>query len=249
MAQASPNPSYVDVPRPSSSTMMSELDDALFRIDDISSISAMNVDTPFSWESDAPTRASTESKIQISAPSAAGILASNSGLMATMDEWADEALSSESRSIVVSTISWNLAKDPAYSVTGTIQVFSNSCLMFSSDSDSESIEICRKSSRSGSLTHSWYSLITSSSDLVPRGDASRLTRRAMSGTSFRNCDCSDSRRFRSSIRWPTIAWRFSISATSTSGCLSHCDSSLVPPTDLQLFNRPNSDEVLFIELL
>lgn len=46
MAHARPNPSYVDVPRPSSSMMMSEFAVALLRIAAVSSISAMNVDTP-----------------------------------------------------------------------------------------------------------------------------------------------------------------------------------------------------------
>ena len=65
MAQASPKPSLVDVPRPSSSIMMRESlvadyaeirtilieDERLlltFRIVAVSSISAMNVETPFS---------------------------------------------------------------------------------------------------------------------------------------------------------------------------------------------------------
>lgn len=48
MAQASPKPSYVDVPRPSSSMMTKEFCVADLRIVAVSSISAMNVDTPFS---------------------------------------------------------------------------------------------------------------------------------------------------------------------------------------------------------
>ena len=48
IAQANPNPSYVDVPRPSSSIMIKLSFVALLRIVAVSSISAMNVDTPLS---------------------------------------------------------------------------------------------------------------------------------------------------------------------------------------------------------
>ena len=69
MAHARPKPSYVDVPRPSSSMITSDLGVAFLTIDDVSSISAMNVDTPRDWTSPAPTRASTASTGEISASS------------------------------------------------------------------------------------------------------------------------------------------------------------------------------------
>ena len=61
MAQASPNPSYVDVPRPNSSMITSDDGVAFFTMAAASSISAMNVEMPFSWWSPAPTRAHTAS--------------------------------------------------------------------------------------------------------------------------------------------------------------------------------------------
>lgn len=63
IAQASPNPSYVDVPLPSSSMIINESFVADRRIIAVSSISAMNVDTPLSWLSPAPTRQRIESKM------------------------------------------------------------------------------------------------------------------------------------------------------------------------------------------
>ncbi|KAH3659887.1 hypothetical protein OGATHE_005932 [Ogataea polymorpha] len=80
-------------------------------------------------------------------------LASNSGLMATIEPCADDALSRDSRSTVASTISWNFDKAPAYWTIGSIQNSWNSFLTAFSGSK-PSIEAPRKSSRSGSLMHS-----------------------------------------------------------------------------------------------
>mmetsp|Transcript_3946 Transcript_3946/g.10646 ORF Transcript_3946/g.10646 Transcript_3946/m.10646 type:complete len:299 (+) Transcript_3946:454-1350(+) len=57
-----PNPSEVDVPRPSSSTMTRERSVAVFRMHEASSISAMKVEIPRSCMSEAPTRHMIESK-------------------------------------------------------------------------------------------------------------------------------------------------------------------------------------------
>ena len=65
MAHARPKPSYVLVPRPSSSMMMSDLGVAALRIAAVSSISAMNVEMPRIWQSPAPTRAKMASRIAI----------------------------------------------------------------------------------------------------------------------------------------------------------------------------------------
>mmetsp|Transcript_13681 Transcript_13681/g.19746 ORF Transcript_13681/g.19746 Transcript_13681/m.19746 type:complete len:246 (-) Transcript_13681:1939-2676(-) len=67
IAYARPKPSYVDVPRPSSSMITSDLEVALLRIAAVSSISAINVETPRSWLSPAPTRARILSVIGMSA--------------------------------------------------------------------------------------------------------------------------------------------------------------------------------------
>src|ERR1022692_828274 len=55
-AQAMLSPSYVDVPRPISSRMMSERSVALFRMLAVSFISTMNVEFPLARSSLAPTR-------------------------------------------------------------------------------------------------------------------------------------------------------------------------------------------------
>ena len=69
MAHASPKPSYVDVPRPSSSMSTSERSVAPLRMVAVSSISAIKVETPRDWQSPAPTRARIESVTEISAES------------------------------------------------------------------------------------------------------------------------------------------------------------------------------------
>jgi hypothetical protein len=63
IAHASPKPSYVLVPLPNSSIIISESRVADRRIVAVSSISAMKVLKPFSWESPAPTLARIQSKI------------------------------------------------------------------------------------------------------------------------------------------------------------------------------------------
>jgi len=65
MAHARPKPSYVDVPRPSSSMMISDEGVAALRIAAVSSISAMKVEMPRSWQSPAPTRAKMASRMAI----------------------------------------------------------------------------------------------------------------------------------------------------------------------------------------
>ena len=45
-----PNPSYVEVPRPSSSIIIRDLSEAPFRMDAVSSISCIKVDTPWSCQ-------------------------------------------------------------------------------------------------------------------------------------------------------------------------------------------------------
>mmetsp|Transcript_16291 Transcript_16291/g.40540 ORF Transcript_16291/g.40540 Transcript_16291/m.40540 type:complete len:203 (+) Transcript_16291:582-1190(+) len=69
MAHASPKPSYVEVPRPSSSMMTSEEEVAPLRMAAVSSISAMKVDTPRCWQSPAPTRAKMASRTEMRAAS------------------------------------------------------------------------------------------------------------------------------------------------------------------------------------
>uniref|UniRef100_A0A0A9FCA3 MUS1 n=1 Tax=Arundo donax TaxID=35708 RepID=A0A0A9FCA3_ARUDO len=61
IAHARPNPSYVEVPRPSSSIIIRDLSEAPFKMDAVSSISCIKVDTPRSWQSPAPTRAKIQS--------------------------------------------------------------------------------------------------------------------------------------------------------------------------------------------
>ena len=70
-AQARPKPSYVEVPRPSSSMRTREAGVAELRMAWVSTISAMKVDTPSSWQSEAPILTITESITLISALSAA----------------------------------------------------------------------------------------------------------------------------------------------------------------------------------
>mmetsp|Transcript_23022 Transcript_23022/g.57191 ORF Transcript_23022/g.57191 Transcript_23022/m.57191 type:complete len:263 (+) Transcript_23022:447-1235(+) len=61
MAKASPKPSYVDVPRPSSSMMTRDEAVARRMMAAVSSISDMNVETPSIWLSPAPTLARIQS--------------------------------------------------------------------------------------------------------------------------------------------------------------------------------------------
>ena len=56
MDHAKPKPSYVLVPLPNSSMITKEFWVAFFKMDAVSNISIMKVDTPFNWESPAPTR-------------------------------------------------------------------------------------------------------------------------------------------------------------------------------------------------
>lgn len=48
--QDKPNPSYVEVPRPNSSIIMRDFSDAPFRMDAVSSISCIKVETPRSCQ-------------------------------------------------------------------------------------------------------------------------------------------------------------------------------------------------------
>mmetsp|Transcript_13810 Transcript_13810/g.37312 ORF Transcript_13810/g.37312 Transcript_13810/m.37312 type:complete len:393 (-) Transcript_13810:2644-3822(-) len=67
IAQARPKPSYVEVPRPSSSMMTRLFLVVPFKIAPVSSISAMKVLTPRCWQSPAPTRAKMASRTQMRA--------------------------------------------------------------------------------------------------------------------------------------------------------------------------------------
>ena len=49
IAHASPNPSLVDVPLPSSSMTMKDLEVAVLSMHEASNISAMKVEIPLSW--------------------------------------------------------------------------------------------------------------------------------------------------------------------------------------------------------
>ncbi len=62
IAQASESPSNVAVPRPTSSSTMSELAVALCRMFAVSCISTMKVDSPRARLSEAPTRVKIRSK-------------------------------------------------------------------------------------------------------------------------------------------------------------------------------------------
>mmetsp|Transcript_2297 Transcript_2297/g.7724 ORF Transcript_2297/g.7724 Transcript_2297/m.7724 type:complete len:208 (-) Transcript_2297:2079-2702(-) len=69
MAQAKPKPSFVLVPLPSSSMTTREDFVAPFKIEAVSSISAIKVLTPLCWQSPAPTLAYTASLTEIVASS------------------------------------------------------------------------------------------------------------------------------------------------------------------------------------
>ena len=71
MAQAMEMPSYVEVPRPSSSNSISDRRLILLSMDAASFISTMNVDSPSEMLSEAPTRVNTLSTMPICAESAA----------------------------------------------------------------------------------------------------------------------------------------------------------------------------------
>mmetsp|Transcript_74668 Transcript_74668/g.218775 ORF Transcript_74668/g.218775 Transcript_74668/m.218775 type:complete len:234 (+) Transcript_74668:426-1127(+) len=91
IAHAMPNPSEVDVPRPSSSTMTRERSVAVFRMHEASNISAMKVEIPRSCMSEAPTR---------------HMIASNTGSVAllqgtNMPTWFSRAMSATERMYVL----------------------------------------------------------------------------------------------------------------------------------------------------
>mmetsp|Transcript_13194 Transcript_13194/g.9550 ORF Transcript_13194/g.9550 Transcript_13194/m.9550 type:complete len:97 (+) Transcript_13194:223-513(+) len=67
IAHAKPNPSFVDVPRPNSSIIIKLFLVAVLSMQEASSISAMKVEMPLSWWSEAPTLAMMQSTIGISA--------------------------------------------------------------------------------------------------------------------------------------------------------------------------------------
>lgn len=72
MAQARPNPSLVEVPRPNSSIIINEFSVAIFNIQLASNISDIKVEIPLNCMSDAPTL--------VIIPSIIGIYASVAGM-------------------------------------------------------------------------------------------------------------------------------------------------------------------------